>query len=327
MKIRAVLSRRQYKTWRSWHLVYEWEDVIREKLNIPLLPYFDEFLYRKYGKYYKRIPIQLVWCIPSLVFEMLPMKRKTPHFNNRFVVPCIIDWYLKTDDELNAFYERYSKNKLVIVTSKQVFKYLSTIETPIRFGHLPLSLPDKYRITPEMRFDKDLDVVLMGRQNPVLLQWLYQYRETHPGLKIVTSKREADNYDYYTLEGEFIANATSREQCMNLMKRSRVSLYSTKAIDDDYTDYNTNGFNQVTPRFFECLATGNHVIARYKENEDTDYFEVKSVCPNTDSYESFEEQMDYALSHPVDMKFYSEYLEKHYTSTRVELLRELLNSV
>lgn len=327
MTLRAILSRRRYKTWRSWHLVFEWEDIFREKMNIPLIPYFDEFLYRKYGKYYKRIPLQFFWFIPSLVFEMLPMKRRTPHFNNRFVVPCIIDWYLKTDEELNEFNKRYSKNRLVLVTSLQAYRYLSSIESPIRFGHLPLSLSDKYRITPETSFNKDLDVVLMGRQNPVLLNWLFKYRETHPSLNIVSSKREADNYDFYTQEGEFVANATGREQCMNLMKRSKVSLYSTKAMDDDYTDYNTNGFNQVTPRFFECLATGNHVIARYKENEDTAFFEIESICPHTDSYESFEKQMDYALSHPVDMRLYSDYLEKHYTSTRVELLRQLMCSI
>ena len=327
MKIRAILSRRRYKTWRSWHLVFEWEDVFCEKLNISRIPYFDEFLFQKLGKFYKRIPIQFFWFIPSLVFEMLPMKRNTLHFNNRFVVPCIIDWYLKTDEELDAFYKLYSKNRLVLVTSMQAYRYLSSIESPIRFGHLPLSLPDKYRITPDTLFSKDLDVVLMGRQNPILLKWLFKYRETHPDLIIVSSKREADNYDYYTQEGEFVANARGRKQCMKLMKRSKVSLYSTKAMDDDYTDYNTNGFNQVTPRFFECLATGNHVIARYKENEDTSFFELGSICPHTDSYESFETQMDYALSHSVDMVFYSEYLNKHYTSTRVELLRELLNSI
>lgn len=324
MRIRAILSRRRYQQWRSWHLVYEWEDVFRKRLGIPLLPYFDEYLYQRFGRYFKRVPLQFFWFIPALAFEMSPMKRRTPHLNNRFVVPCIIDWYLRTDDELTAFYKRYSKNRLVLVTSMQVYRYLSSIETPIRFEHLPLSLSDKYRISPETSFIKDLDVVLMGRQNPVLLKWLFKYKETHPTLIIVSSKREADNYDYYTQEGEFVANAVGREQCMDLMKRSRVSLYSTKAMDDDYTTYETNGFNQVTPRFLECIATGNHVIARYKENEDTSFYELKSVCPHTDSYESFERQMDYALSHSVDMSFYSKYLEKHYTSTRVGLLKSLL---
>ena len=111
---------------------------------------------------------------------------------------------------------------------------------------------------------------------------------------------------------------------MDLMRRSRISLYSTKGMDNDYTEYNTNGFSQVTPRLFECMATGNHIIARYDENEDTDYFKLNSVCPHTESYESFERQMNHALEHPVDMKSYSKYLENHYTSTRVKLLKDLV---
>ena len=211
-----------------------------------------------------------------------------------------------------------------MVTSKQVYDYLSTKELPIKFGHFPLSISDIYRISPDTTFEKDIDIVLMGRQNPVLLEWLNRYCDTHPGLIIASSKRQNDNYNYYTQDGQFVANAVTRSQCMDLMQRSRVSLYSTKGMDNDYTDFATNGFSQVTPRLFECMVTGNHIISRYQDNEDTDYYELNSLCPHTDSYESFKRQLTEYLEIPVDMKFYSEYLEKHYTSTRVELLEELI---
>lgn len=329
MKLRAILSRRallpkrRLKTWRSWQLVYEWEDIFSQKLNLTIIPYFDDKIHNILGNCYRLFPLSLLCREYSFVFEMLPKRAPSSHLNHRKIIPCIIDWYLKTDGELSSFFKRYSKHKIIIVTSKQAYDYLCSIDTPIPFKHLPLSLSDK----SNTKFDKNLDVVLMGRQNPILLSWLNQYKKEHPDLIVVSSKRETDNYDYYTSEGVFVANAVSREQCITLMKRSRISLYSTKAMDDDYTDFNTNGFNQVTPRLFECMATGNHIIARYKANEDTDYFEVKSICPHTDSYESFKKQMDYALSHPVDMKFYSEYLEKHYTSTRVKMLEEIMNTI
>ena len=54
---------------------------------------------------------------------------------------------------------------------------------------------------------------------------------------------------------------------------------------------------------------------------------MNSICPHTDSYESFEEQMDYDISHPVDISFYSEYLMKHYTSTRVSMLEDLVKPI
>lgn len=333
MKLQAILSRRallpkrRFNTWRSWQLVYEWEDVFGKELKLLTIPYFDDKLYNILGRCYHVFPLHLLFKKFSFVFEMLPKRGLKSHLNNKNVIPCIIDWYLKTEEELSSFFKRYSNHKMIIVTSMQAYKYLCSIKTPIPFRHLPLSLSDKYKITPNTKFDKDVDVVLMGRQNPVLLGWLEQYKKENPELIVVSSKRETDNYDYYTSEGSFVANAVGREQCINLMKRSRVSLYSTKAMDDDYTDFNTNGFNQVTPRLLECIATGNHVIARYKDNEDTDYYEINSICPHTDSYDSFKKQMDYALSHPVDMKFYSEYLEKHYTSTRVKMLEELMNTL
>lgn len=328
MRIRTFISKRRFREWRSWQLVYEWEDIFCKEMRVSLTPNFDNGFIFRFGKIYGLLPISKFWRFkPAFVFEMLPEERYTSHNNSPYVVPCIIDWYSKTPEELNNFFQKYSKHKLIIVTSKQAYCYLSSINTPIPFGHLPLSLSDKYRITSDTKFEKDIDVVLMGRQNPVLLEWLKQYNITHPDITIASSKREKDNYNYRLQDGTIVANATSREQCMDLMKRSKVSLYSTKAMDDDYTDFKTNGFNQVTPRIFECLATGNHVIARYKENEDTDYFELNSICPHTDSYESFEKQMDFALTHPVNMKFYSEYLEKHYTSTRVKMLEELVKSI
>lgn len=330
MKLRKIITKRKFQKWRSWQLVYEWEDIFKKELGISFIINFDNYFHLRFGKlghFYTKLPIAKYWPYPSFLFEMLPTERLTPHNNSKNIIPCIIDWYLKTPEELQSFFKDYSNHKLILVTSKEVFDYLSSIDTPIPFGHLPLSLSDKHRITPKTTFKKDIDVVLMGRQNPVLLNWLNLYKDNNPKITIVSSKRQFDNYNYYTQDGVFVTNATTREQCMDLMKRSRVCLYSTKAMDDDYTDFNTNGFNQVTPRLFECMATGNHIIARYKENEDTDYFELKTICPHTDSYESFRNQMDYALSNPVDMKFYSDYLEKHYTSRRVKMLEDIVKSL
>lgn len=325
MYIKTIITKRLLQKWRSWQLVYEWEDVFKEHLDASLFIDLDKEVKRRRKFVFEHLPIAILWKFrPAFVFYMLPDQRVNQHNNSPYVIPCIIDWYLKTEEELNAFFKQFSKHRLILVTSMQVYQYLKNIDTPIPIGHLPLSLSDKYRITPETTFKKDLDIVLMGRQNPVLLGWLNEYSLSHPNLTIAQSKREKDNYNYYLQDGTFVTNATTREQYMSLMRRSKISLYSTKGMDSDYTDYNTNGFNQVTPRIFEHLATGNHVIARYKKNEDTDFFELEKICPHTDSYESFKKQMDFALTNPVNMGFYSDYLENHYTSTRVNLLEELV---
>ena len=328
MEIKKIITKRKYKNWRSWQLVFEWEDIFKKELGASFVMNpnngFHYRLGKTFGSFYDSLPISKFWPWPSFLYEMLTTERVTPHCNSSRIIPCIIDWYLKTPEELRDFFKHYSNHKLILVTSKEVFDYLSLIDTPIPFGHLPLSISDKYRITPDTIFEKDLDVVLMGRQNPVLLEWLARYSESHPEITIVSSKREKDNYNYYTQDGKFVANAVGRNQCMDLLRRSKVSLYSTKGMDDDYTFFNLNGFSQVTPRLFESMATGNHVIARYKENADTDFYQLNTIFPHTDSYESFKKQMDIALVQPVDMRAYSNYLEKHYTSTRVKLLKDLV---
>lgn len=331
MQIRTIITQRFLLKWRSWQIVYEWEDVFRKEMKTSFSINLDQRI-KKEKKLIKllfdSLQVSSKWeSKPGFVFYMIPYHRFNQRNNSPYVIPCIIDWYLKTNEQLEDFFKKFSNHRLILVSSMQVYQFLKTINTPIPIGHLPLSLSDKYKITPETTFKKDLDVVLMGRQNPVLLNWLKQYSIKHPNLCIVSSEREKDKYRYYTQNGTYIAKAKTRNQYMSLMRRSRISLYSTKAIDDDNSVVNANGFNQMTPRFFEILATGNHVIARFIKNEDTDYFEIEKICPNTNSYESFERQMDYALTHPVNMKLYSDYLEKHYTSTRVKMLEELVKTL
>ena len=92
-------------------------------------------------------------------------------------------------------------------------------------------------------------------------------------------------------------------------------LYSTPGIDGG--EEKTRGLSQVTPRFLEAVSSGCHVLSRYKENSDTDFFDLNRITPHISSYEQFESEFDRAIEEDVDMKVYAEYLSKHYTSTIV----------
>jgi hypothetical protein len=109
---------------------------------------------------------------------------------------------------------------------------------------------------------------------------------------------------------------------MDLMRKSRIGFYATPGIDGG--EIRTKGFNQVTPRFLELLSCECHVIARYKNNPDTDYYELSKFSTNINSYETFENTMNWARNNPIDKNKYVEYLEKHYTSERVQLLKMIL---
>lgn len=325
MQIKKIITKRFYQKHHALQLVYEWEEVFKKELNASYSVDFNNLtLARLFGQYYDVFPL----CTrkPALLMDMNPKDRITSHNNRSNVIPYIIDFYFKDEDDLRKFYSNYKKHKLVFISSIEVYEYLKSVDCPLNIAHLALSITDSLKITPDTRFKKDFDVLLMGRQNPILNRWLKQYMCTHQGLRVVSCKQENGHYNYYDQDGVFIGNADARNGVLNLLKRSRIGLYTTKGVDGDGMD-DTHGFSQVTPRFLEYIATGNHIIARYIKNSDTDFYEMNSICSNTETYADFEKQMDKARISEVDMRAYSDYLEKHYTSVRVKEFKEKIKDI
>lgn len=73
----------------------------------------------------------------------------------------------------------YGKNPIVTVSSREVYDFLINKGVELNIAHLPLSISDRYKISDTTRFVKKYDLVLMGRQNPVLEQYLHRYVSTH----------------------------------------------------------------------------------------------------------------------------------------------------
>lgn len=329
MEIKKILTRRSFADRNSYDLVYEWEDQLVEQTGASLAfcPAFE--IHQSIKPVMKSVLncVDLL-CRPfitnqmALIFEMNPAFRKSTSVNKKNIVPWIIDFYMKSDSELNSFYRHFDKHSVLLISSKEVYDFLIERHCPLNISHLALSITDKLRLTPNSTFDKKFDVLLMGRQNPVLIDFLNRFRAKRP-VSIVSCKKENGHFNYYTSDGEFVGNADSRADCLNLLRKSRIGFYSTQGLDGDKRSVRAHGFSQVTPRFLEYIATGNHVIARYADNSDVDYYEMSRICPNTQTYDLFEEQMDRALHEPVNMKLYSDYLENHYMSVRVKELEAI----
>lgn len=112
---------------------------------------------------------------------------------------------------------------------------------------------------------------------------------------------------------------------MKLVSQSKVAVYTTPGIDE--SRFNANGWNQVTPHFLEEIAGQCHIIARYPDNAETRWYEISKICKNVESYEQFEEFMDIYIQEDVDLNLYKEYLKKHFTSRRVELLKDIIEKI
>lgn len=301
-------------------IVYEWEDVFKKQTKLA----FWEKPSILAQRIFKKLPFIKELLLPSdltFIYEMRPCLWNTL-YNDERIVLCIIDYYLNTEDT-EKFLKCYNEVAVLCVSNKEVFDYLKPKwKGKGKLAHLALSISDIYKITPESKYKKEYDVVCLGRINPILKEFLFEYKQRYSNLSFVYNEGAKCDFHYYTSEGKDLGCLNTRKEYLELMKKGKCGLYSTPGIDGG--ESYTNGFSQVTPRFLEYLVCGCHVIARYKKNSDTDYYQLDEMTLPATSYEEFENSLDYALNNDVDMNLYSNYLNKHYTSSRVQELKRIL---
>lgn len=319
-----IISTRKYNNWPSYDLVFEWEDTISNKLNIPL--YYETEVQSIINKITKRIGYNGCFALLNnkkklfLQFEMTA-KKQSDIYNRKNIIPIIIDFYL-SKDELCDFKKSHNKNPLILISSAEVISFLDKSDINIKYFHLPLSIPDKYQFNPNVLDIKEYDIVLAGRQNPVLEDFFNEYISNNKHITYVYRKMHDNRFYYYTNNDKLLGEFSTRSEYISLLQKSRIGLYATPGIDGG--DDRTKGFNQVTPRFLELLSAGCHILARYPKNEDTDFYKLSEFSPNIDSYDKFKDQMDYALNNPIETDKYISYLKKHYTSSRIDLLNQII---
>ena len=322
MEIDRILTCRASVQLFFWQIVYEWENIFAQQLSVPL---WNEPKISK-NPHAFRLPQlgDIVTIGKGNIFRYDMSSGNYDFWNTKRVIPCIID-FITSKERLPEFEYAYRKHKLVLISSMEAYSLLKEQGTKLNIAHLPLSLSDKYRITASTRIEKKYDLVLMGRQNPVLMEFVHIYAKKHQDFVYVYRPESEKGFAYYTTKGEFVGDIVDRERYMQLTRQARCSLYSTQCVDGGPSW--RGGYNQVTPRFLEMIASGCHVIARYKENPDTDFYEIDQFAPMCDSYSDFERQMDKARNEEVDMGKHAKYMEKHYTSVRARQLIEILKTL
>jgi hypothetical protein len=328
MFLTAISSDRHYQTSASYQIVYEWEDELTNLLSVSVIksPYKNDYT-RILGKFFRRVLKNDFTNIfdkkkteTFLYFEMFPRLFKS-FSNSRNVVPIIIDFFDKENVESFNFY--YRKCPSVLVSSLEVIQFLKDNDCTLNLVHFPLSLPDKYRLNRQDKFEKKIDVVLAGRRNPILWEYLKNYEIDNPNIEYVYQEQIDGKLFYKSNKSGVLGCYDKREDYWELLKTAKVAFYATPGVDGG--EKRTRGFNPVTPRFLELVAAGCHIISRYKKNAESDFYNLDSICPNVYSYGDFVKQMDFALNTiEQPLKRNSDYLLNHYTSSRTKLLKKIL---
>ena len=122
-------------------IIFEWEDVISNIFNIPVLKY--PYLYHLLNRFGIHIPA-LGPCKDTFRFVINGKDYDEP-MNNKHIIPCIIDFF-EPKDKILDFYRKHSNNKILLVSSPFDYRYLKENNYPGRVELFAYSLSDKYEL-------------------------------------------------------------------------------------------------------------------------------------------------------------------------------------
>lgn len=320
MKIKSILSTRASNDKVYSDLIYEWEDDYSCSLNVPIYSYkkwkaellfwIGQFTFHshltKLFQWVDRLlnskkDKTLVFTLyPSTVFSYRTSKNK---------IPFLIDFDYNV--KLDRFFEVYKNCDLVIVSNHVAYDYLKANNCPFRIEHVPLTIKSTYFVEKK-RGERPYDV-FVARQNPVLMEYLDKYCESHPSVEYVLRKWESGQLytgnAYYSNKKGRIGDFSKRDDYFDLLRKCKVAFYATSGIDSKQKRF----MNHVTPSLLEYIVSGCKVLTRYEINSDTNFFEFPKYFKNIHTYEEFEEQLNSFLSTSDDyyLKQCEEYLDKY----------------
>lgn len=314
---------RKFSIGPSYKIVFEWEDIMSQSLNICFYPY--TIWMNRLLKLLDILKLDTLFLtiIPrkrniSLLFEMVACGGIHCKFDKN-TIPIIIDFWIEKDN-LSKFYKFYKYAPLVLITSKEVYDFLKENKCPLNIEHWPLSIPDGLKIESE---DKKYEFCFIGRKDPFFVDLLNRYANENPDFEFVINNDDISNREYRTNKGNLVMKDTGRESYIKIIRQSKICTYTTPGFDKAKLQSNT--YNQVTPRVLEMLAGGCYILGHYPDNSETAFYNLKKVVPQIHNYFEFKEYMDlYRKSPKRDIQECINYLKDHRTSSRIPILKNIL---
>ena len=318
MKKHSIVSRRKFETWPSWHVVFEWEDIMKETMNLELecIPNnikrkLKDFLWYKFKISHKfklnKNNWKLIWAMNSKAWGL---------YNYKNCIPIFLDTPVSSLDAI----KRATKHLPIFFVTCLDFYNMLRKKGVNNVKYIPLSISDKY-ITSKIP-EKEYDVLQFGRKNEILHNWMLQYCKEHKEVEYIY-QTEGGSLTYTSTKKGIIGKFDSRDEYMELMKKAKISLVSSPGCDGS-RDFGNIDF--ITPRFYESAACYCHMIGRYTENEETKIININSICNNVKNYEEFESILKRMLDgeKKIDYEVYKTFLKKNCTSARCIEIEKLI---
>ena len=348
--IGEVLSRVDAR-WEFFRDVcYEWEEECAEYLGVPLRKIFVESKPPLAKTPLSNKLSHALHVIAKKTFQVFPpVKRvlwdpKHPAYNQDMNLPlsiCFIMFVTEmpiltgsncipvfcdvwSDFMIEEVARRTRNFKLFYVTYLEVYKLMKSRYPWSSVHYMPQSVSDKYHSENFAAYrDKTIDVVQVGRRNPVLHEYMLRYVREHNGIEYVYG----ENGTGVSASGGRPWPIKTRSDYMNILAASKVSLTGCSGVDSS-RPY-TYGICAITPRFYEAAVSGCAIISRYPDNEEFTRLKARNYFPNVTSYEQFCYELERALAMTPEELYAQnrDFILNSLTSRRAEQIRNDLEAL
>ena len=297
----SILTARNFAQSPSWKCIFDWEDEISNLLFLPL----EELT--KPRKFSRLLcdPKTFKYALPivkriingcrgkiGIVYLMAPENIRFVLKSKLKLVPIFIDTPTSSYNSLRKLGKVFP---LYYVSSYETFEHLSLYHDNVRF--LPFSVPETWKLNRIP--DKQLDVLQIGRKNPILHKWMLKMASEN-GIEYVYQSIEDGVLNYWSTKDGLIGDFRDRQKFTNLLKGARVSLVSSGGIDGSRKGFD---INPVTVRFFESAVNYCYMIGRYpRESKDFEYTRMSEIVIRVDDEISFRKELTNCLGKPFDLK-------------------------
>lgn len=312
---KGILSLRGSTRFYFYHIVYKWEDALSAALNVPIKrinPVRKIFLQKSGDERVLRNNLKEDYYI-AFVMNVESI-RCYVDYN---VIPIVLDVFSYTADKL---YNATRECEVFYVTSYGIYEYLINEFKCENVKYIPQSCPDFYLKNFESNYvkypigNRKIDVLQYGRRNEKLHKWMLAYVEKHPDINYLYRRGNYKKTVYISTKYGTEIKASNRNNFNQLIDSGKIIFVSARGKDEKEGEIN---LEFVTPRIFEAVAAGCHIIGRYSDNKEKEIFGIDHVCRIPNSYENFEEYVEFMLENAsIDEKSYKEFLTRNKISVR-----------
>lgn len=315
MKISGIYSLRDIKKEVFRDVVYEWEDDISVLENIPVVNIKNNIGMQGFGlKIRQRIDRNVKFhrldTSKPVYVAFITVLSDLLYFNSKNCIPIFLDIALSN---IGYILKKFTSDSPFCITIYDFYKALELSNSDINYYYMPLMISDRWKDT--FLNSRPFDLIQVGRKNEILHKYALEFVNKFPQYNYVYSDNLGtlgELYYFSTSNGE-IGSADTREQYMDLLKKSKICVLSSPGIDNPKPWL--KGMDFPTPRFYEAAISGCSLLGRISTHEEFSIQKVSEVVVNVSSYEEFEQNALEMLEDRSDKKSVIEsFADSHLTS-------------